>query len=251
LPAPQPAKLYAIPASHPCAAVEAALRIKGVDYERVELIPVAAKLVQWRRFGAPTVPGVVFGDGERVVGSRRIVRALEHRAPEPHLLPLDARERREVEEAEKWGDQVLQPLARRLVWASLKRAPGRVTAYSEGARLPVPAPLARLSAPLVAQAAARLNGASDGEVRADLINLELHLDRADRWIELGTIGGEAPNAGDLQIGSGLRLMQTLADVAPRIDERPCGRLARRVFPEYPGSVPAGTLPAPWLAARAP
>ncbi|MEA2311596.1 MAG: glutathione S-transferase [Solirubrobacteraceae bacterium] len=245
------AKLYAIPASHPCAAVEAALRLKGVDYERVELIPVAAKLVQWRRFHATTVPGVEFADGERVVGSRQIIRALEHRAPEPHLLPLDANERREVEEAEKWGDQVLQPLARRLAWASLKRAPGRVTAYSEGAKLPVPAPLAKLSAPLVARAAAKLNGASDGEVRADLINLELHLDRADGWIETGAIGGAAPSAADLQVCSGLRLMQTLEDLAPRIDARPCGRLARRVFPDYPGSVPAGTLPAAWLDARAP
>ena len=29
-----PAKLYAVPASHPCAAVEVALRRKGVAYER-------------------------------------------------------------------------------------------------------------------------------------------------------------------------------------------------------------------------
>ena len=38
-----------------------------------------------------------------------------------------------VEEAELWGDQVLQPLARRLVWASLKRDPGAMLSYSEGA----------------------------------------------------------------------------------------------------------------------
>jgi glutathione S-transferase len=245
------AKLYAIPASHPCAAVEAALRLKGVDYERVDLIPVAAKLVQWSRFRATTVPGVVFADGERVVGSRQIVRALEHRAPQPHLLPLDGRERREVEQAERWGDQVLQPLARRMVWAALRRAPRSVTGYSEGAKLPVPAPLAALSAPLLARAAARLNGASDPEVRADLINLELHLDRADHWIDAGVLGADAPNAADLQICSGLRLMQTIADVAPRVDARRCGAHARRVFPDYPGAVPTGTLPAAWLAARAP
>jgi glutathione S-transferase len=246
-----PAKLYAIPASHPCATVEAALRLKGIPYERVELLPVLAKVQQRRRFGGPTVPGLELEDGERVLGSRAILRRLEHVAPEPGLFPLDGRVRREVEEAERWGDEVLQPLARRLVWASLKRVPSALQSYSEGADLPVPAAIARLSAPLVARAAARANDASDPEVRADLINLELHLDRADHWIEIGAMGGERPNAADLQVGSGLRLLLTIEDVAQRIDARPCGRLARRWYPRYPGRVPAGSLPAAWLTARAP
>ena len=114
------ATLYALPASHPCAAVEVALRLKGVDYRRVDMIPVVSKLQQWRRFGGMTVPAVEFDDGEKVLGSREIVRALEHRAPEPQLLPADARERHGVEEAERWGDEVLQPLARRLAWAALR-----------------------------------------------------------------------------------------------------------------------------------
>ena len=54
-----------------------------------------------------------------------------------------------------WGDEVLQPLVRRIVWAALRRAPGAMMSYSAGARLPVPAPVARLSAPLVARAASR------------------------------------------------------------------------------------------------
>jgi glutathione S-transferase len=245
------AKLYAIPASHPCAAIELALRLKRVPYERVDLIPVVAKLQQRRRFGSGTVPGVVFADGERVVGSRAIVRALEHRAPEPPLLPLNGRARRGVEEAERWGDEVLQPLARRLVWAALRRRPALLMAYGEDADLPVPAPLARLSAPLVARAASRLNRATDPEVRADLVNLDFHLDRADRWAEAGTIGGERPNAGDLQVGAGVRLLLTLEDLRPRIDERACGRVARRWFPDYPGHVPGGVLPRAWLEARAP
>jgi len=247
----QTAKLYALPASHPCAAIEVALRLKGVAYERVDMIPVAAKVLQWRRFGGTTVPGVVFGDGERVLGSRPIVRALEHRAPDPPLLPADGRARRLVEEAERWGDEVLQPLARRLTWAALRRKPSLTMAYSEGADLPIPAPLARLSAPLVAQAASRLNGAGDPEVRADLINLDFHLDRADRWVENGAIGGEQPNAGDLQVGAGLRLLLTLGDIAPRIDAHACAGVARRWFPEYPGGVPAGVLPRAWLEARPP
>ena len=36
------AKLYVVPGSHPCAAVEAALELKGIAFDRVELLPVAA-----------------------------------------------------------------------------------------------------------------------------------------------------------------------------------------------------------------
>ena len=41
MPASAP-KLYVVPASHPCAAVEAALALKRVDYKRVELLPLVA-----------------------------------------------------------------------------------------------------------------------------------------------------------------------------------------------------------------
>ena len=247
-----PATLYALPASHPCAAIELALRLKGVPYRRVDMIPVVAKLQQWARFRGLTVPGVVFEDGERVLGSREIIRSLEHRAIEPHLLPTDGRVRRDVEEAELWGDQVLQPLARRIVWAALQRRSGAMMSYSEQADLPVPRPLARLSAPLLARAGGRVNGATDANVRADLINLDFHLDRADHWVKTGAIGGtEHPNAGDLQVGSGLALLRTLGDLRARIDDRVSGDVARRWFPDYPGDMPAGVLPAEWLAARAP
>ena len=247
------ATLYALPASHPCAAVELALRLKGVEFRRVDMIPVVSKVQQYARFRGFTVPAIEFDDGEKVLGSREIVRALEHRAPDPPLLPADGRARRGVEEAERWGDEVLQPLARRLAWASLLRSTGSMMGYAVNADLPVPDALTKLSAPIVARAAAYFNGARDPEVRADLINLDFHLDRADRWIERGSAGSssETPNAADLQIGSGIRLLLTLEDLAPRIDGRPCRELALRWFPEYPGRVPAGTLPREWLEARAP
>lgn len=246
------ATLYALPASHPCAAVELALRLKGVEYRRVDMIPVVSKVQQWARFRGFTVPAIEFADGEKVLGSREIVRALEHRAPDPPLLPADGNRRHDVEEAERWGDEVLQPLARRLAWAALVRSTGSMPGFAADADLPVPDPLVRVSAPLVARASAYFNGASDPEVRADLINLDFHLDRADRWIEKGIAGtGDTPNAADLQIGSGIRLLLTIEDLEPRIDGRPCREVAMRWFPTYPGRVPAGTLPRAWLEARAP
>jgi glutathione S-transferase len=245
------AKLYALPASHPCEAIEVAMRLKGVPCERVDMIPVLSKAMQWQRFRAFTVPGVVFDDGKKVLGSREIVRELEHRAPEPPLLPHDARERRLVEDAERWGDEVLQPLGRRLAWATLKRTPGSMMSYSANSDLPVPDALARLSAPLLAHASSRFNHAGDAEVRADLVNLEFHLERADTWLEKGAIGGEQPNAADLQIGSGLRLLLTIGDLEPVVGAHPSAEVARRWFADYPGHAPAGTLPREWLAARAP
>lgn len=239
------ATLYAVPASHPCACVERALQLKAIDYRRIDMPPVAHKLVQKALFGGSTVPGLVL-DGRRILGSLHIIRALEERVPEPPLLPADPKERKSVQLAEGWGDEVLQPLVRRVIWSALRRAPAAIPPYSEGSKLFVPAPVARLSAPLIAGAEQRINHASDLNVRADLAHLEHHLARVDRWIEHGVIGGERPNAADLQIGSGLRLLLTIDDVARWAGSRPATQLAFKWFPRYPGHVPAGTLPPEWL-----
>ena len=242
------AVLYAIPASHPCAAIERALQLKGIPYRRVELIPVAHKLPQRIRFGAGSVPGVEFADGARSVGSRPIVRELERRVAQPSLLPADGDARARVERAEEWGDQVLQALVRRILWAALRRAPGAIQTYTEGAKLPVPEPVARLSAPLIARMERRVNGAGDPTVRADLLSLPFHLDRIDRWIADRTLGGADANAADLQIGASLALLLTVADARPLVERRLAVGLARRWFPSYPGATPAGTLPAGWVPA---
>jgi glutathione S-transferase len=241
-------KLYVIPASHPCVAVEAALNMKGIAYERVDFLPVVHRLQGKLIYGARTVPGMKLR-GEKLFGSKRIMRRLDEIAPEPRLYPQDAAQRTRVEEAESWGDEVLQPLARRLTWAALKRAPKAMESYSQGASLPVPAPLARPSYPLVAHVSARLNKESDASTRADLAALPGHLDRIDAWIADGLLGGETPNAADLQIGASIGLMMSFGDLRPLIEGRPAATLAR-YFPPVPGSTPAGVLPADWLAPAA-
>ncbi len=241
-----PAVLYAIPASHPCAVVERALQLKAVPYRRVELIPVLHKVPLKLRFGSTTVPAVRFEDGTRRLGSRALVRELEARAPDPPLLPADPDLRARAERAEEWGDQVLQPLVRRVLWAAIRRVPQATESYTEGARLPVPRPVARLSAPLVARMAQASNGAGDIPVRADLRALPGHLDRIDAWLADGTLGGAVLHAGDLQVAASVRLLSTVGDVAGALGARPARALALRAFPDYPGAVPAGSLPAAWL-----
>lgn len=237
--------LYAVPASHPCAVVERALQLKGMEYRRVDLLPLAHVVLQTARFGGRTVPGAVI-DGEKVQGSRRIVRRLEALAPAPSLFPAEREARAEVERAEEWGDEVLQPMVRRLLWAALRRSGASLPSYSEGADLPIPVSVAALGGGVVAALEVRLNRAADPNVQADLRSFDHHLARVDRWVEAGVLGGETVNAADLQVASGLRLLLTVGDLAPLIDPRPAGRLARSVFPEYPGHVAPGALPASWL-----
>ena len=209
--------------------------------------PVAHKAVQKALFGGSTVPGLVL-DGEKILGSRHIIRALERAgARAAAAARATPKERKSVELAEEWGDEVLQPLVRRVLWAALRRAPAAMPVLQRGLeRSGSRRPLARLSAPLIARAEQRINQAADLNVRADLAHLDSHLARVDRWIEHEVIGGEQPNAADLQIGAGLRLLLTIDDVARWAGSRPATQLAFKWFPRYPGRVPAGTLPAAWL-----
>jgi glutathione S-transferase len=235
-----PARLYVVPASHPSYAVEKALEIKEIPFETVHLVPVFHKLHQKIRFGGKaTVPGIVLEDGRRLLGSRAIIRELEALRPDPPLLSDDTR----VQEAEAWGDEVLQPLVRRLAWTMLSRDPGAQLSYAADVKLfpPVPRPLARLSGGMVGWAERRINSAGEADVRADLQNLPGHLDRVDRWLEEGVLGAARVTAADLQVASGLRLMLTFGDLLPSFEGRPAAGYARRIFPQYPGHTPAGAL----------
>jgi glutathione S-transferase len=242
VPAP---KLYAQPGSHPCAAVEAALALKSIDYKRVDLLPLSQVLVGPLRYGGPTVPGMRL-DGERLVGSRAIMRRLDALVPEPPLLPApgDPSYAR-VLEAERWGDEVLQSVPRRIIDAAFLRSPAAMESYAGDARLPLPRPLLRPAMPLTARLMAIRNRARDESARADLAALPGQLDRIDRWIADGLLGGELPNAADLQIGSSVRLMASIGDVRPLIEGRPAAALTR-YFPPMVGEIPAGVLPAAWL-----
>jgi glutathione S-transferase len=212
------------------------------------MVPVVHKLQGRLSYGAPTAPGLKL-DGERLYGSRRIMRRLDEIVADPPLYPSEEPLAATVVEAERWGDEILQPLARRLSWAVLKRSPRHMEGYSEGARLPVPISLARPSLPLLARAAARLNGVSDEVTRSDLQQLPALLDRVDGWIADGVLGGEHPNAADLQIGSSLRLLASLGDLRPQLADRPAARLTG-YFPPLAGSTPSGVLPGAWVPAPA-
>ncbi len=237
-----PHTLYIIHGSHPCVTAERALQLKGQPYRLHEMAPALHVPEQWMRFRKTTVPALVLGSGEEIVGSRAICHRLDELVPEPRLLPLDAAARARVLEAEQWGDEVLQPAARRLFWVGVRARPDAVASYSEGSRLPLPAFAQRLAIPLVSRAAAYRNGADVEQARADLAALPGQLDQVDAWIAEGVIGGSEPNAADLQIATSVRFASTFGDVRPMMEGRPALALALRLFPAYAGHMPAGALP---------
>jgi glutathione S-transferase len=243
-----PAKLYVVYGSHPCATVQRALDMKAVPYEVVELLPPMHAALQRLRFGTRTVPGLTLESGEKLCGSRAILRRLEELAPEPSLFPAEPPARTEVDRAEEWGDEVWQPMARRLVWRTLTMHPQAMKSYQEGSRFPLPAVAVRALAPAVNAVERRLNGAEEGAVRADLLALPGHLDRIDGWLADGVIGGETVNAADLQIAPTSRLMLTLGDVRPFFAGRRAEAHAMGLFAEWAGSTPAGVFPREWLSA---
>jgi glutathione S-transferase len=241
-------KLYGVPGSHPTDCVEAALRLKGIPYKRVDYLPVVHKAIMRPIFGGVTVPALKV-DGERMLGSRAILRRLEQIQPDPALLPADPGLRARVEDAESWGDEVLQPLARRVSWAVLRRTTKSMLSYAKDANLGLPPSLLAPGVRPTAWAASKINNASDEQVQADLRELPGHLDRIDGWVGDGVLGDpERANVADLQIGSSLRLMMTLGDIQPLIEGRPCAPLGERWFWPSSGHAPAGALPVGWVPA---
>ena len=239
-------KLYVIPGSHPCETVEAALRLKGLDYERVDLMPGIAPFHQLLRFGRRTVPGLRV-DKYKVVGSPLILRTLDGLAPEPPLYPSEPGVRAAVEEAERWGDEELQEAARWALIHSITQDPVAAQSFLGEANLPsLPLPVAAPMTRAIFRGEQVILGGGVAGAEHWAGELPRLLDHADELIATGTIGGDPPNAADLQIAASIALMLKLEDLRPHVEARPCGRLARRLFPHQVGSIPAGALPGEWL-----
>src|SRR6186997_485673 len=115
------ATLFVLPGSHPSIGARLMLEYKGIDYRRIDLVPILSKgVLRLAGFPGVTVPALI-RDGQRTQGSGAIARALEAAVPEPALFPADPEQRAAVEAAERWGDEILQPIPRRISWNILSR----------------------------------------------------------------------------------------------------------------------------------
>ncbi len=236
-------RLFVVHGSHPCAAVERALALKGLQYDVTEWPPPLHPVLQTALFGRRTVPALRNG-AEKLVGSRTIMRRLDEMVAEPPLYPADPELRSRVQAAERWGDQEFQQVARDLVWAGIVHRPDALVSYGEHSRIPAPDFAVRLSAPLIAHGAALLNHTGDDQARTRLRDLPAQLLQIDAWIEDGTIGdAEHPNAADLQIFSTVRLLTTIGDAQAALEGTRAQALAHELFPQWDGALPAGAIPA--------
>jgi glutathione S-transferase len=237
--------LHVLPPSHPCMTAEAALRLKGLDYDKVSLTPGPHAEEMARVYGEAntTVPGLLVGD-EPVHGSRAILERLEQIEPDPPLYPEPIAEA--VREAERWGDEELQDLGRRLPWGALHFRPEAMGTFGGGGPLD---PAGTDFAISFLRGTWKYHGISAERLAADLAGLPAQIDHVDALIAEGAVGGEGPTAADLQIGATLRVLLTVADLRPLIEGRPAEGVARRWFPDYAGEIPRGAFPAGWVPLR--
>ena len=234
--------LHGLAPSHPCMTAEAALRHKGLAYERIDFQPGSHVEEMQKIYGEgnATVPGMLV-DGEPVHGSRPILAKLEELAPDPSLYPEPIADK--VADAERWGDEELQDLGRALPWGALHFRPEAMGSFGGGGPLD---PAGTDFAIRLIRGTWKYHRITAERLAADLAGLPAKLDHVDALAEDGIVDGENPTAADLQIGSTLRVLLTIGDVRPLIEGRPGERIARRWFPEYPGEVPAGAFPAGWV-----
>jgi glutathione S-transferase len=237
--------LHAVPPSHPCMTVAAALELKGLEFERIDF-PHSERLermVEIYGEGNSTVPGALI-DGEPVHGSRAILRRLEAIEPEPVLYPSDA-----VREAERWGDQELQDLGRCLPWSAMYFRPESMGTFAGPGAEPLDGPGTDFAIKFV-RATWRYHGITATRLHDDLAGLPAKIEHIEALADGGVIGGEQPNAADLQIGATIRVLLPIEDLGPLLQGTAAERIALRLFPSYPGRVPAGAFPAGWVPSSA-
>lgn len=236
--------LYGTPPSPPSHSVRLMLEHKGLDHKVVWLLPgLHPFLVRASGFSGSTVPAIRI-DGRKVQRSREISRALEDLKPDPPLFPADRRT--EVEEAERWGDEVLQDVPRRIVrWLAVHRPEVRVMIARE-VGIPLPRFAAWINAPAARYVANKVD--SDEKIGESVAQVPEVLDHVEGLIAEGVLGGEQPNAADFQIATSVRALLDVQDLRPAWEGRPAADWAMRLVPKFATDLPAGSLPPELLRA---
>jgi glutathione S-transferase len=236
--------LYGTPPSPPSHTARLMLEHKGLEHKTVWLLPgLHPILVRTRGFRGSTVPAMKI-DGRKLQSSRAISRALEEAKPDPALFPADPQRRLDVEEAERWGDEVLQDVPRRIVrWLTAHSQEARVMIARE-VGIPLPGVAAWVNAPAARRLANKVD--ADETVKQAIAEVPVVLDHVDELISAGVIGGDEPNAADFQISTSVRAILAVQDLRPAFEGHPAAELAMRYLPELGNDFPVGMYPAELL-----
>lgn len=238
-------KLYVIPISHAAMSARLMLDFKGLEYDTVELLSgLHPILLRMAGFDGGTVPALR-AEGRRIQGSRSISRYLDSVRPDPPHFPADPALRRDVEDAEEWGAEVLQHVPRRLFRWALDRHSEVRHLLARANALPCPRVMGVLMKPMAAYFA-RHSSADHATVRRHLAELPALLDHTDELVDRGVIGASAPNAATFQIAPSLRLLMNFEQLGPLFADRPAARFAQELLPDYPGEV-SNVFPTDWIS----
>src|ERR1044072_4557746 len=174
-----------------------------------------------------TGPAVRLGD-EKLQPNATIARRLDELYPDPPPFPAEPAERAKVEEAEAWGDDPFQMVARRLALCAVIHGPDAL--HDRGGK-------GRLGALLWHNDRVRLHGtkflakrvfaANPDSERERLEARPGHLHPIDAYIADGVLSAERLNAADYMIAPSLAILSYRKDVRPRIDARPARAPAGR------------------------
>jgi glutathione S-transferase len=239
-------KLYMFPGSNSSIIGQLMLDHKGVDYKLVKLPPgLHAFIMLALGFETMGVPAIKW-NGRRVQGTRSISRALDEIEPAHPLFPSDPAQRKAVQDAERWGEE-LQNATRRVFYAGARRDRKAFrSVIVAGRSFPMRVFLWVGTGPII-RLATGAHRATEDAAREDVSLVPERLDQIDAWIAEGILGGPELNAADFQIGVNVSAMLASEDLVPYVVGRPAEALARRVLPEYGGHV-GRVLPREWLPA---
>jgi glutathione S-transferase len=245
--------LYVIPGSHACRSAMLMLEHKQVPYRRVDIVTLLHPLVvrlcgfdaggQTRSAGGRHTFGLRLGDrlgtvpalaanGDRISTNYRIARFLDERHAARPLFPPDPERRAAVEEAERWANETLQMEARRIAAGGILGDPAAFARSTGDGRLGYllykRALTRRLIIPQLARRVFAAGPRAERELRSELPAM---LDRIDRWIADGVLGGTEPNAADFMVAPSLALILYRPDLMRLFENRPAMALVDRLLPE--------------------
>jgi len=114
--------LYQFPISHYCEKIRWALDYKQLDYRAVNLLPGFHVSTAKKLAGRTSVP-IITHDDKAVRNSSDIITYLDEAFPEHPLTPVDAQQKQDALDWEKFADREIGPYARRVCYHTLLNHP--------------------------------------------------------------------------------------------------------------------------------
>ena len=226
------ATLYVIPGALSSTVAKLLVEHKGIAYKEVELVhPVKRAVVQALGFPGFKTPSLST-DGRRLHGTMAIAEGLDEIQHDPPLFPDDPELRERVVAAERWAEETLETLPRRItVLRERPSAPKEAGEDEEGNVL------ARVAGEIVSLGAQplmwlhdRVVGGHEEAVARALSELSQAMDHIDELIEEGVLGEPQPNAADFQVAARVRALMQDDLIREHVEGRPAARHWATVCP---------------------